>query len=304
MKVKNKHIGFNEPSITKNEYNYIKDALKNKQLSASGIFTKKCNNLFEKKLGVKKSILTSSCTHALEAASFLININPKDEVIVPSFTFVSTANAFAIRGAKPVFIDIREDTLNMDEKLLKNLITENTKAIIPAEKLSLLKSQIAYCEKLVARLKDGDLKAAVPEGDKKAFFDHLEKSEVAFAKQHYWRARIELMYPEMVAVFENTGKFPEGQYHRNMPTKLDLAKTGPGQLPAGEVFTPQALLSHANGKAKLVKSESFNPDWNGDDVLKVTGDKINFKLKLECDGLYKVNIGIVGPSRHLTRVLT
>ena len=70
MKVKNKQIGFNEPSITKNEYNYIKDALKNKQLSASGIFTKKCNNLFEKKLGVKKSILTSSCTHALEAASF------------------------------------------------------------------------------------------------------------------------------------------------------------------------------------------------------------------------------------------
>ena len=131
MKVKNKHIEFNEPSITKNEYDYIKDALNNKHLSASGIFTKKCNNLFEKKLGVKKSILTSSCTHALEAASFLININPKDEVIVPSFTFVSTANAFAIRGAKPVFIDIREDTLNMDEKLLKNLITENTKAIIP-----------------------------------------------------------------------------------------------------------------------------------------------------------------------------
>ncbi len=100
-------------------------------LSGDGVFTKKCNILIEKALGVQKSLLTTSCTHALEMAAILLKIQPGDEVIVPSFTFISTINAFVLRGAKPVFIDIRPETLNMDENQLEELITEKTKAIIP-----------------------------------------------------------------------------------------------------------------------------------------------------------------------------
>ena len=99
-------------------------------ISGDGVFTKKCNILIEKSLGVQKSLLTTSCTHALEMAAILLNIQPGDEVIVPSFTFISTINAFVLRGAKPVFSDIRKDTLNIDESLLEGLITKRTKAIV------------------------------------------------------------------------------------------------------------------------------------------------------------------------------
>lgn len=124
-------IGFNIVSEVGNEINYVRDAVAKKHISGAGIYTKKCNKIFEKKFSIKKSILATSCTHALEAVSILLNIKPGDEVILPSYTFVSTANAFVLNGAKPVFIDIRRDTLNMDENLLKTLITKKTKAIIP-----------------------------------------------------------------------------------------------------------------------------------------------------------------------------
>ena len=124
-------IGFNIVSEVGNEINHMRNAIAKKHISGAGIYTKKCNKIFEEKFSVKKSILATSCTHALEAVSILLNIKPGDEVILPSYTFVSTANAFVSNGAKPVFIDIRRDTLNMDENLLKNLITKKTKAIIP-----------------------------------------------------------------------------------------------------------------------------------------------------------------------------
>ena len=100
-------------------------------ISGDGPFTKKCQSFFEHELGVTKSLLTTSCTHALEMAALLLDIGPGDEVIVPSFTFVSTVNAFVLRGARPVFVDIRPDTLNMDERLIERLITPRTKAIVP-----------------------------------------------------------------------------------------------------------------------------------------------------------------------------
>ena len=125
------HIPFNWVDIQGNELEYIKQAISSSHISGDGIFTNKCNSLLEKKMGVKKSLLTTSCTHALEMSAILLDIKPDDEVIVPSFTFVSTVNAFVLRGAKPVFIDIRPDTLNMDETQLEGLITEKTKAIIP-----------------------------------------------------------------------------------------------------------------------------------------------------------------------------
>ena len=100
-------------------------------ISGDGVFTKRCNSLLESELDVTKVLLTTSCTHALEMAAILLDIQPGDEIIVPSFTFVSTVNGFVLRGAKPVFIDICPDTLNMDENQLEGLITEKTKAIIP-----------------------------------------------------------------------------------------------------------------------------------------------------------------------------
>ena len=125
------HIPFNKVDIQGNELEYIKDAIASSHISGDGIFSHKCNSLLEKELDGNKSLLTTSCTHALEISALLLDIKPGDEVIVPSFTFVSTVNPFVLRGAKPVFIDIRPDTLNMDENKLEGLITEKTKAIIP-----------------------------------------------------------------------------------------------------------------------------------------------------------------------------
>jgi dTDP-4-amino-4,6-dideoxygalactose transaminase len=124
-------IPFNRPSLVGEENNYILEAFRRWQISGDGYYTKECHKLLEAALSVPKVLLTTSCTHALEMAALLLNIQPGDEVIVPSFTFVSTVNAFVLRGAKPVFIDIRPDTLNLDETRLETLITPRTKAILP-----------------------------------------------------------------------------------------------------------------------------------------------------------------------------
>jgi dTDP-4-amino-4,6-dideoxygalactose transaminase len=124
-------IPFNRASIAGKEYEYIRQAIANLHISGDGPFTKKCQSLLEQTLGVPKVFLTTSCTHALEMAALLLDFRPNDEVIVPSFTFVSTVNAFVLRGARPVFIDIRPDTLNMDEAQLEQCITSHTKAIVP-----------------------------------------------------------------------------------------------------------------------------------------------------------------------------
>jgi len=128
--MKYKNIPFNRVDIQGKELEYINETIENAHISGDGIFTHKCNSFLEKELGIKKSLLTTSCTHALEMAIKLLNIKSGDEVIVPSFTFVSTVNPVVLCGAKPVFIDIREDTLNIDEIKLRSLITNKTKAIM------------------------------------------------------------------------------------------------------------------------------------------------------------------------------
>jgi dTDP-4-amino-4,6-dideoxygalactose transaminase len=122
-------ISFNRPSPQGMEQVYMAEALAGAKWSGDGAFTRKCHALLESKLGVKKALLTTSCTHALEMIALLLDIQPGDEVIVPSFTFVSTVNAFVLRGARPIFVDIRPDTLNLDETQLEPLITPRTKAI-------------------------------------------------------------------------------------------------------------------------------------------------------------------------------
>ncbi len=123
-------IPFNRPSWEGNEQAYIAEAIANGHISGDGAFTRRCHALLEELLGVPKALLTTSCTHALELAALLLDIRPGDEVILPAFTFVSTANAFVLRGARPVFVDVRPDTLNLDEAQLESKITELTRAIV------------------------------------------------------------------------------------------------------------------------------------------------------------------------------
>ena len=124
-------VDFNRPVIVGREFEYMRQAIENAHISGDGPFTKKCHAFFERELGVPKALLTTSCTHALEMAAMLLEIQPGDEVIIPDFTFVSTVNAFVLRGAKPVFVDIRPDTLNLDETQLEGALTPKTKAIVP-----------------------------------------------------------------------------------------------------------------------------------------------------------------------------
>ena len=126
----NTRIPFNRAGLLGNEFRYIAQALEIGHISGDGRFTRKCHELLEKELGAEKALLTTSCTHALEMTALLLDIEPGDEVIIPSFTFVSTANAFVMRGAHPVFCDIRPDTLNIDEQKIGGLITSQTKAIL------------------------------------------------------------------------------------------------------------------------------------------------------------------------------
>lgn len=124
-------IPFNKPFIVGKELYYIAQAVQQGHLAGDGAFTKKCNAWLEKHFGVRKALLTHSCTAALEMAAILCDIQPGDEFIVPSFTFVTTVNAFVLRGGVPVFVDIRPDTLNLDEKLIEAAITPKTKVIVP-----------------------------------------------------------------------------------------------------------------------------------------------------------------------------
>jgi dTDP-4-amino-4,6-dideoxygalactose transaminase len=124
-------IPFNKPPYTGNEDQYILSAVRSPKISGDGDFSMRCQTWFAKTLGCKKPLLTPSCTHALEMAGLLVDIQPGDEIIMPSYTFVSTANAFVLRGAEIVFVDIRPDTMNIDENLIEAAITDRTKAIVP-----------------------------------------------------------------------------------------------------------------------------------------------------------------------------
>jgi dTDP-4-amino-4,6-dideoxygalactose transaminase len=124
-------ISFNKPYLSGNETKYIEEAVLSMKISGDGMFTKKCHEFFESKYGFKKCLLTTSCTDALEMAAILIDVQPGDEIIMPSFTFVSTANAFVLRGAKIVFADSKPDHPNMDVSKIEALITPKTKAIVP-----------------------------------------------------------------------------------------------------------------------------------------------------------------------------
>lgn len=125
------HIPFNIPPVTGKESKFVLEAISSTKLSGDGPFAKKCQAWFNSQLGTKKTLLTPNCTQALEMAAILIDIQPDDEVIMPSYTFVSTANAFVLRGAKIIFVDVRPDTMNIDESKIEAAITKKTKAIVP-----------------------------------------------------------------------------------------------------------------------------------------------------------------------------
>ncbi len=124
-------IPFNRPCLAGRELEYVQDAIRGGHASGDGPYTRRCRDLLERLLGVPKVLLTTSCTHALEMAALLLDVKPGQQVVVPSFTFVSTVNAFVLRGARPIFIDIRPDTLNMDAELLPGKIGAKTRAVVP-----------------------------------------------------------------------------------------------------------------------------------------------------------------------------
>ncbi len=124
-------INFNVPPFTGKEFEYMKQAVENQKICGDGPFTRKCSEWIERQTGTARCLLTTSCTHATELAALLTEIKPGDEVIMPSYTFVSTADAFVLRGATAVFVDIRPDTMNMDERLIEDAVTEHTRAIVP-----------------------------------------------------------------------------------------------------------------------------------------------------------------------------
>jgi dTDP-4-amino-4,6-dideoxygalactose transaminase len=124
-------VPFNRAAASGNELAYVRDSVERGRISGNGPYTRKCESILSELMGGARVLLTTSCTHALEMAALLLEIEPGDEVIVPSFTFPSTANAFVLRGARPVFVDVRPDTLNMDEERLGDAITPRTRAIVP-----------------------------------------------------------------------------------------------------------------------------------------------------------------------------
>jgi len=124
-------VPFNRASLVGRELEYVREAIDAAHISGNGTFTRRCHALLEETVGVRKALLTTSCTHALEMAALLLDLRPGDEVVVPSFTFVSTVNAFVLHGARPVFVDIRPDTLNLDERLLEKALSRRTRAVVP-----------------------------------------------------------------------------------------------------------------------------------------------------------------------------
>jgi dTDP-4-amino-4,6-dideoxygalactose transaminase len=124
-------IPFNRPAVVGDEMAYMQDALARGRISGDGEYTRRCHALLQQQLGAAKVLLTTNCTHALDMTGLLLDLKPGDEVILPSFTFVSTVNAYALRGARPVFADSRPDTLNLDEAQLESLVTPRTRAIVP-----------------------------------------------------------------------------------------------------------------------------------------------------------------------------
>ncbi len=139
-------ISFNVPPVTGKELDYIEQAVKLRKICGDGVFTKRCGKWLEEHTGTAKALLTTSCTHATEMAALLAEIVPGDEVIMPSYTFVSTADAFVLRGAVPVFVDIRPDTMNLDEMLIEAAVTERTKAIVPVHYAGVSCEMDTICE--------------------------------------------------------------------------------------------------------------------------------------------------------------
>ena len=145
-RARGRQVPFNRTTVVGTELEYVRQAIERGHLTGDGEFTRRCQAWLERTLAVPKALLTTSCTDALEMAALLLDVGPGDEVIVPSFTFVSTANAFALRGATPVFADIRPDTLNMDETKVEGLLTSRTKAIVPVHYAGVGCEMDALCE--------------------------------------------------------------------------------------------------------------------------------------------------------------
>ena len=163
-------ISFNVPPYVGTEEQHIAEAIASRKICGDGMFTKRCNAWIEEETGTAKALLTTSCTHATEMAALLADIRPGDEVIMPSYTFVSTADAFVLRGATAVFVDIRPDTMNIDETLIEDAITEKTRAIVPVHYAGV------SCEMDVIMENTAAVGSIMINSDGKEFFNYINLS--------------------------------------------------------------------------------------------------------------------------------
>lgn len=273
-------IHFNIPPVVGDELKYIEVAIKNHKICGDGEFTKKCSRWIEETTHTAKALLTTSCTHSLELAAILANIKEGDEVIMPSYTFVSTADAFVLRGAKIIFVDIRPDTMNIDERLIEEAVTEKTKAIVPvhyagvgcnmdkicdiAEKYNLFVIEDA-AQGVHAYYKNKALGAI---GDYGCFSFHETKNYsmgeggALLIKNHRNAVRAEIIREKGT----NRSQFFRGQVDKY--TWMDLGSSYlPSELNAAYLW---AQLS-VEEKIYNNRMESWNQYWSGLQVLKEAG---------------------------------
>lgn len=273
-------IHFNIPPVVGDELKYIEVAIKNHKICGDGEFTKKCSRWIEETTHTAKALLTTSCTHSLELAAILANIKEGDEVIMPSYTFVSTADAFVLRGAKIIFVDIRPDTMNIDERLIEEAVTEKTKAIVPvhyagvgcnmdkicdiAEKYNLFVIEDA-AQGVHAYYKNKALGAI---GDYGCFSFHETKNYsmgeggALLIKNHKNAVRAEIIREKGT----NRSQFFRGQVDKY--TWMDLGSSYlPSELNAAYLW---AQLS-VEEKIYNNRMESWNQYWSGLQVLKEAG---------------------------------
>ena len=263
-------INFNVPPFTGKEIEYIKQAVENQKICGDGPFTQKCSEWIEERTKTSKCLLTTSCTHATELAALLANIKEGDEVIMPSFTFVSTADAFVLRGAKAVFVDIRPDTMNIDEKKIEAAITPNTKAIAPvhyagiacemdtimeiAQKHNLMVIEdAAQC--ILAEYKN---KALVTIGDFGCYSFH-ETKNLSMGEGGAILIRDE-KYIEEAEIIREKGT-NRSKYYRGLVDKYRWMNYGSSYLPSdmnAAYLWAQLQLADEITKARLIRWEQYN----------------------------------------------
>jgi dTDP-4-amino-4,6-dideoxygalactose transaminase len=306
-------IPFNRTAIVGRELEYVATAIANGHISGDGRFTRKCHELLQDALGVPRVLLTTSCTSALEMAALLLDLKPGDEVIVPAFTFVSTANAFVLRGAKPVFADVRSDTLNLDERRLEALITPRTKAIVPVHYAGVGCEMDAICE--IAARRD----LAVVEDNAHGLFGKYKGKFLGtfgcLATQSFHETK-NVSCGEGGALLMNDARFHEraeiirekgtdrSRFFRGLVDKYTWVDLGSSLLPSDML----AAFLYAQLEKREAIQENRGRIWNFyDEALREWALRVGARRPIvpaDCDQAYHMYYLLLPSARHRDALLT